>query len=220
MRLTYTFIYNYQIYTRQITNSKDWNCNERKGEVEEIWSNIETPLPSPLERMMAKGSPTITLYSHMTTGHVTTGPVTGHINPLLPLLGDVSELLLDGVAIDIDEAEGFGGGSGESAPLGWVPTARGSPHAVHAGSLDLLHALLDGIETFQKSRVRVGKGDVQQLSVVVLVLHHLEVSSLGSEENHFGSFDICLVTQERRKTKGLSFGSTRKTPPFADGDSV
>merc|ERR1719348_2109562 len=37
-------------------------------------------------------------------------------------LRDVSELLLDGVSVDIDEPEGLGGGSGKSAPLGRVPS--------------------------------------------------------------------------------------------------
>jgi len=95
---------------------------------------------------------------------------------LLPLLGDVSELLLDGVAINVDEAEGFGGGSGESAPFGWIPSAGGVPHAVQAGSLDPFNGLLDGVETAQKSRVGLSEGDVQQLFVVVLVLNHFKVS--------------------------------------------
>jgi len=105
---------------------------------------------------------------------------------LLPLLGDVSELLLDGVAINVDEAEGFGGGSGESAPFGWIPSAGGVPHAVQAGSLDPFNGLLDGVETAQKSRVGLSEGDVQQLFVVVLVLNHFKVSRGWSEENHFG----------------------------------
>jgi len=105
---------------------------------------------------------------------------------LLPLLGDVSELLLDGVAINVDETEGFGGGSGESAPFGWIPSAGGVPHAVQAGSLDPFNGLLDGVETAQKSRVGLSEGDVQQLFVVVLVLNHFKVSRGWSEENHFG----------------------------------
>jgi len=95
---------------------------------------------------------------------------------LLPLLGDVSELLLDGVAIDVDEAEGFGGGSGETAPFGWIPSAGGVPHAVQAGSLDPFNGLLDGVETVQKSRVGLSEGDVQQLFVVALVLNHFKIS--------------------------------------------
>merc|ERR1711955_104494 len=45
-------------------------------------------------------------------------------------LGDVSELLLDGVSVDIDEPEGLGGGSGKSAPLGRVPSPGCVPDGV------------------------------------------------------------------------------------------
>ena len=49
--------------------------------------------------------------------------------------GDVSELLLDAVAINVLEGEGPRGGSGQTAPLGGVPTGWHRPHRVHAGSL-------------------------------------------------------------------------------------
>ena len=58
----------------------------------------------------------------------------GRLFPVIGL-GDVSELLLDGVAVDVVKTEGLGGRSGQTAPLGRVPTAGGGPHRVHAGSL-------------------------------------------------------------------------------------
>jgi len=106
----------------------------------------------------------------------------------LLLLGDVSELLLDRVAVDIGKAESASGGSGETAPLGGVPTGRSHPNSVHAGGLDFLDGLLDGIETSKERRVRLSEADVQQLSVVVFVLNEFEVSDGGTEENHF---DCC-----------------------------
>lgn len=144
---------------------------------------------------------------------------------LLPLLGDVSELLLDRVSVNIGEAESASGGSGKTAPLSRVPTGRGHPNTVHAGGLDFLDGLLDGIEASKKSRVRLREADVQQLSVVVFVLHDFEVGGGGTEENHF---DRCRRVwaalrrrvEERRKTKGMSFGSDRKTPPFVGQDSA
>jgi len=118
---------------------------------------------------------------------------------LLPLLRDVSKLLLDGVAIDVDEAEGLGGGSGESAPFGRVPTAGSAPHAVQAGSLDSLDGFLDGIQAVQKSAVRLRKRDVQQLFVVVFVLNNFEVGSGGSEENHFRILEMASPAEEREE---------------------
>jgi len=120
---------------------------------------------------------------------------------LLPLLGDVSELLLDGIAVDIGEAEGLRGGSRQSAPLRRVPTARSVPHRVQAGSLDFLDRLLDGIQASQKSRIWLGKGDVQQLSVVVFVLHNFEVSGIGSEKNHFVVLKMARVADEKREER-------------------
>jgi len=98
--------------------------------------------------------------------------------------GDVSELLLDAVAIDVLEVEGPRGGSGQTAPLGGVPTGGDSPHRVHAGSLNFFDGFLDGIEAVQQSRVRLAEADVQQLPVVTLVLHQGKVGSFVSEEHH------------------------------------
>jgi len=98
--------------------------------------------------------------------------------------GDVSELLLDAVAIDVLEVEGPRGGSGQTTPLGGVPTGGDSPHRVHAGSLNFFDGFLDGIEAVQQSRVRLAEADVQQLPVVTLVLHQGKVGSFVSEEHH------------------------------------
>merc|ERR1711962_730892 len=103
-------------------------------------------------------------------------------------LGDVSELLLDGVSVDIDESEGLRGGSGKSAPLGRVPSPGGVPDGVQARGLDLLDRLLDSIKAGQKCRVGLRKCDVQQLLVVVFVLNNFEVRGVGSEKHHFGRF--------------------------------
>jgi len=100
-------------------------------------------------------------------------------------LGDISELLLDGISVDIVEAEGLRGGSGKPAPLGGVPAARGRPHRVHARGLDLLDRFLNSIEAVHKSGVGLREGDVQQLSVVVFVLNHFKVGVVRSEEHHF-----------------------------------
>jgi len=61
--------------------------------------------------------------------------------------GDVSELLLDGVSVNILEVKGFGGGGGESAPFGRVPTGWNGPHRVHAWGLNFLDGFLDRVET-------------------------------------------------------------------------
>merc|ERR1711931_40031 len=74
-------------------------------------------------------------------------------------LGDVSELLLEGVSVDIDEPEGLGGGSGKSAPLGRVPSPGCVPDGVQARGLDLLDRLLDGVKASQKRRVGLRKCD-------------------------------------------------------------
>merc|ERR1711872_372865 len=98
--------------------------------------------------------------------------------------GDVSELLLDIVAIDVLEVEGLSGGSGQTAPLSRVPAGGHRPHRVHAGSLNFFDGFLDGIEAVQQSRVRLAEADVQQLLVVTLVLHQGKVGSFVSEEHH------------------------------------
>jgi len=164
--------------TRARLHTQEWNCNE-------IWRkykrfpSIPPRIPRPLcGRARGRGEGEGESHNRESSS--------SFWSHLLPLLGDVSELLLDGVAIDVDEAEGFGGGSGESAPFGWIPSAGGVPHAVQAGSLDPFNGLLDGVETAQKSRVGLSEGDVQQLFVVVLVLNHFKVSRGWSEENHFG----------------------------------
>jgi len=108
----------------------------------------------------------------------------GHLFPVV-VLGDVSELLLDGVSVDVDESEGFGGGGGETAPFQRVPAFGRVPHAVDAWRLNLLDGLLDRVEAVQERAVRLRKGDVQQLLVVVFVLHDFEVGRSGSEEHHF-----------------------------------
>jgi len=127
-------------------------------------------------------------------------PRFGSASALLSFFGDVSELLLDWGAVDILEVEGLGGGSGKTAPFQWVPTARGSPHRVHAWGLDLLNGLLDGVKAIHESRVRLGKGDVQQLPVVVFVLNHFD----GWAWN---------LTKEFRDRKDRGFGSARKALP-------
>jgi len=130
---------------------------------------------------------------------------------LLPVvrLGDVSELLLDGVSVDVGETEGLRGGGGQTAPLGRVPTAGGAPHRVHGGSLDLVDGLLDGVKAVHESRIRLRKGDVQQLSVVVFVLNNFKVGVGRCEEHHFG----CWTSKRRSletKGKDRGFGSARK----------
>jgi len=130
-------------------------------------------------------------------------------------LGDVSELLLDGVSVDIDEPEGLGGGSGKSAPLGRVPSPGCVPDGVQARGLDLLDRLLDGVKASQKRRVGLRKCDVQQLLVVVFVLNHFEVRGAGSEKHHFGRF-LFLFSSEKEKRRpwaSRDFGSARKTLP-------
>jgi len=130
-------------------------------------------------------------------------------------LGDVSELLLDGVSVDIDEPEGLRGGSGKSAPLGRVPSPGGVPDGVQARGLDLLDRLLDSIKAGQKCRVGLRKCDVQQLLVVVFVLNNFEVRGVGSEKHHFGRF-LFLFSSEKEKRRpwaSRDFGSARKTLP-------
>jgi len=130
-------------------------------------------------------------------------------------LGDVSELLLDGVSVDIDEPEGLGGGSGKSAPLGRVPSPGCVPDGVQARGLDLLDRLLDSVKASQKRRVGLRKCDVQQLLVVVFVLNHFEVRGAGSEKHHFGRF-LFLFSSEKEKRRpwaSRDFGSARKTLP-------
>jgi len=119
-------------------------------------------------------------------------------NYLFPVVrfGDVSELLLDIVAIDVLEVEGLRGGSGKTAPLSRVPTGGHRPHRVHAGSLNFFDGFLDGVEAVQQSRVRLAEGDVQQLPVVTLVLHQGKVGGFVSEEHHLdwlleGGFETC-----------------------------
>jgi len=168
--------------TRARLHIQEWNCNEiwRKYKRSIVMPlSIPPRIPRPL-RGRARGRGEGEGESH---NRESSSSFWSH---LLPLLGDVSELLLDGVAIDVDEAEGFGGGSGETAPFGWIPSAGGVPHAVQAGSLDPFNGLLDGVETVQKSRVGLSEGDVQQLFVVALVLNHFKISRGWSEENHFG----------------------------------
>jgi len=109
----------------------------------------------------------------------------GRLFPVIGL-GDVSELLLDGVAVDVVETEGLGGRGGQTAPLGRVPTAGGGPHRVHAGSLNLVDRFLDGIKAVHERRIRLREGDVQQLPVVAFVLNEFEVGVGRSEEYHFG----------------------------------
>merc|ERR1719369_1886086 len=130
-------------------------------------------------------------------------------------LGDVSELLLDGVSVDIDEPEGLRGGSGKSAPLGRVPSPGGVPDGVQARGLDLLDRLLDSIKAGQKCRVGLRECDVQQLLVVVFVLNNFEVRGVGSEKHHFGRF-LFLFSSEKEKRRpwaSRDFGSARKTLP-------
>jgi len=130
-------------------------------------------------------------------------------------LGDVSELLLDGVSVDIDEPEGLRGGSGKSAPLGRVPSPGCVPDGVQARGLDLLDRLLDSVKASQKRRVGLRKCDVQQLLVVVFVLNHFEVRGAGSEKHHFGRF-LFLFSSEKEKRRpwaSRDFGSARKTLP-------
>jgi len=130
-------------------------------------------------------------------------------------LGDVSELLLDSVSVDIDEPEGLRGGSGKSAPLGRVPSPGGVPDGVQARGLDLLDRLLDSIKAGQKCRVGLRKCDVQQLLVVVFVLNNFEVRGVGSEKHHFGRF-LFLFSSEKEKRRpwaSRDFGSARKTLP-------
>jgi len=130
-------------------------------------------------------------------------------------LGDVSELLLDGVSVDIDEPEGLGGGSGKSAPLGRVPSPGCVPDGVQARGLDLLDRLLDSVKASQKRRVGLRKCDVQQLLVVVFVLNHFEVRGAGSEKHHFGRFLFLFSSEKenRRPWASRDFGSARKTLP-------
>jgi len=131
-------------------------------------------------------------------------------------LGDVSELLLDSVSVDIDEPEGLRGGSGKSAPLGRVPSPGGVPDGVQARGLDLLDRLLDSIKAGQKCRVGLRKCDVQQLLVVVFVLNNFEVRGVGSEKHHFGRF-LFLFSSEKEKRRpwaSRDFGSARKTLPW------
>jgi len=123
--------------------------------------------------------------------------------------GDVSELLLDIVAIDVLEVEGLRGGSGKTTPLGRVPTGWDGPHRVHAGSLNFFDGFLDGIEAVQQSRVRLAEGDVQQLPVVTLVLHQGKVGSFVSEEHHLDR----ILEGGLRPVKARDFGSNRKALP-------
>merc|ERR1719209_1865622 len=130
-------------------------------------------------------------------------------------LGDVSELLFDGISVDIDEPEGLRGGSGKSAPLGRVPSPGGVPDGVQARGLDLLDRLLDSIKAGQKCRVGLRECDVQQLLVVVFVLNNFEVRGVGSEKHHFGRF-LFLFSSEKEKRRpwaSRDFGSARKTLP-------
>lgn len=125
--------------------------------------------------------------------------------------GDVSELLLDGVSVNVLEVEGFGGGGGESAPLGWVPTGWHAPHRVHAWGLNFLDGFLDGVEAVQQCRVRLSKGDVQQLLVVTPVLDQGKVSGFVSKKHHFARF-----IEGVSRPKDRSLGSNRKTLPSQD----
>jgi len=118
-------------------------------------------------------------------------------------LGDVSELLLDRISVDVDEAEGFRRGRREAAPFRRVPTAGSAPHRVHARGLDLLDGLLDRIEAAQQRRVRLGKRDVQQLLVVVFVRNHFEVRGIRSEENHFDGFERVSRPRASRALEAL-----------------
>merc|ERR1719431_1759909 len=132
---------------------------------------------------------------------------------LFPVVGfgDVSELLLDGVSVNVLEVEGFGGGGGESAPLGWVPTGWHAPHRVHAWGLNFLDGFLDGVEAVQQCRVRLSKGDVQQLLVVTPVLDQGKVSGFVSKKPHFARF-----IEGVSRPKDRSLGSNRKTLPSQD----
>jgi len=123
--------------------------------------------------------------------------------------GDVSELLLDAVAINVLEVEGPRGGSGQTAPFGGVPTGGHRPHRVHAGSLNFFDGFLDGIEAVQQSRVRLAEADVQQLSVVTLVLHQGKVGSFVSEEHHLD----WILEGGLSPVKARDFGSDRKALP-------
>merc|ERR1712002_921055 len=133
-------------------------------------------------------------------------------------LGDVSERLLDGVSVNVDEPEGLGGRSGKAAPLRRVPSSRRVPDGVQARGLDLLDRLLDGVKAGQECRVGLRKCDVQQLLVVVFVLNHFEVRSGGSEKHHFGRLSLlflCSSEKEmlRRPWASRDFGSARKALP-------
>jgi len=133
-------------------------------------------------------------------------------------LGDVSERLLDGVSVNVDEPEGLGGGSGKAAPLCRVPSSRRVPDGVQARGLDLLDRLLDSVKAGQECRVGLRKCDVQQLLVVVFVLNHFEVRSGGSEKHHFGRLlllFLCSSEKEmlRRPWASRDFGSARKALP-------
>jgi len=105
--------------------------------------------------------------------------------------------------------EGPRGGSGQTAPLGGVPTGWHRPHRVHAGSLNFFDGFLDGIEAVQQSRVRLAEADVQQLSVVTLVLHQGKVGSFVSEEHHLD----WILEGGLRPVKARDFGSDRKALP-------
>merc|ERR1712002_1379699 len=177
---------------------QEWNCNEiESGEEGKLFSKLSHP---PKKRMhpsfffFFKNACILSWEIHASVQKRERWSIS-----LLPLLCDVSKLLLDGVAIDVDEAEGLGGGGGESAPFGRVPTAGSAPHAVQAGSLDSLNGLLHGIQAVQKSAVRLRKRDVQQLFVVVFVLNNFEVGSGGSEENHCRRLEMALPAEEREE---------------------
>jgi len=104
---------------------------------------------------------------------------------LIVRLGDVSELLLDRFAVDVDETEGSGRRGRQSTPLERIPTGRSAPHRVQARFLNLRHGLLNGVETLQESTVRLGKSDVQQFSVVAFVLDQFKIHRIWSVKNHF-----------------------------------
>merc|ERR1712002_560868 len=177
---------------------QEWNCNEiESGEEGKIFSKLSHPPKKGCIRLFFFFFENACILSWEI--HASVQKRERWSISLLPLLCDVSKLLLDGVAIDVDEAEGLGGGCGESAPFGRVPTAGGAPHAVQAGSLDSLNGLLHGIQAVQKSAVRLRERDVQQLFVVVFVLNNFEVGSGGSEENHCRRLEMALPAEEREE---------------------
>jgi len=127
-------------------------------------------------------------------------------------LGDVAELLLDGVSVDVSEAEGPGRGSRQRSPLGGIPSAWGVPHGVQAGSLDGFDTLLDGIETVHQCGVRLTEGVVKDFTVVSFVLNQRPILGSSAEKNHL----VCLflIGSLWKQKKATDLAPTATTQSF------